>query len=79
MVSRIEAFGTWLAATPEIPKLLITFEPGHDTMLTPSMIDWCRDNFASLEVVHHPVVAGHHTPEEQPELVAESLRAWLPG
>ncbi|WP_326943430.1 alpha/beta fold hydrolase [Amycolatopsis sp. NBC_01307] len=79
VVSRIEAFGTWLAATPEIPKLLITFEPGHDTMLTPSMIDWCRDNFASLEVVHHPVVAGHHTPEEQPELVAESLRAWLPG
>jgi haloalkane dehalogenase len=77
VVSRISSFDDWLAATPEIPKLLITFEPGHGTMLTPSMIDWCRETFASLEVVHHPVVAGHHTPEDQPDLLTESLAKWL--
>jgi len=77
VVSRIEAFDRWLASTPEIPKLLITFEPGHGTMLTPSMVGWCAREFASVEVVHHPVVAGHHTPEDQPELIAETLAKWL--
>ena len=79
VVARIEAFGEWLAATPEIPKLLVTFEPGPDTMLTPPMVEWMAAAFASLKVVHHPVVAGHHTPEDQPELLAESLAAWLPA
>jgi haloalkane dehalogenase len=78
VVARIEAFDAWLAKTPEIPKLLITFEPGYDTMLTPQMIDWFRAHFASLEVVHHPAPAGHHTPEDQPELLAQSLATWLP-
>ena len=79
VVARIEAFGEWLGATPQIPKLLVTFEPGPDTMLTPPMVEWMAAAFASLKVVHHPVVAGHHTPEDQPELLAESLAAWLPG
>ncbi|GAB3159326.1 haloalkane dehalogenase [Amycolatopsis stemonae] len=77
VVARIEAFDAWLASTPEIPKLLITFEPGFDTMLTRPMLDWCAETFAALEVVHHPVVAGHHTPEEQPHLLAETLAKWL--
>ncbi|SFW72895.1 alpha/beta fold hydrolase [Amycolatopsis australiensis] len=77
VVSRIEAFDGWLAATPEVPKLLITFEPGYSTMLTPPMIEWLSGTFASLEVVHHAVVAGHHTPEEQPELIAATLASWL--
>jgi len=77
VVSRIEAFDRWLASSPEVPKLLITFEPGFDTMLTQPMIDWFAASFASLEVAHHPVVAGHHTPEDQPALIAESLGRWL--
>ncbi|MCR6483448.1 alpha/beta fold hydrolase [Amycolatopsis sp. OK19-0408] len=77
VVSRIEAFDGWLASSPEVPKLLITFEPAFDTMLTPPMIEWMAETFASLEVVHHPVAAGHHTPEEQPELLASTLAAWL--
>jgi haloalkane dehalogenase len=78
VVARIKSFNTWLAASPEVPKLLMTFNPGQDTMLTPPMIAWFRENFASLEVVHHPVPAGHHTPEDQPELIAKTLAAWLP-
>ncbi|MGW4059733.1 hypothetical protein ACWEGE_15715 [Amycolatopsis sp. NPDC004747] len=60
-----------------MPKLLVTFEPGFDTMLTPSMVEWCASTFASLEVVARPEKAGHHTPEEQPEALAETLSAWL--
>lgn len=77
VVSRIEAFGRWLATSPSVPKLLITFDPGFDTMLTPPMIEWMTETFASLEVVHHAVVAGHHTPEDQPELIASTVTAWL--
>ncbi|MBE1502222.1 haloalkane dehalogenase [Amycolatopsis lexingtonensis] len=77
MVSRIEAFDDWLAASPDVPKLLITFDPGPDTMLTPPMIDWMSANFAAMEVAHHPVVAGHHTPEDQPGLIAETVTEWL--
>ncbi|MFG1640863.1 alpha/beta fold hydrolase [Amycolatopsis sp. NPDC049252] len=77
VVARIKSFNAWLATSPEIPKLLITFDPGHDTMLTPPMINWCQENFADLKVVHHPVVAGHHTPEDQPDLIAQTLATWL--
>ncbi|WIY02180.1 alpha/beta fold hydrolase [Amycolatopsis mongoliensis] len=77
VVARIEKFDGWLASSREVPKLLITFDPGPDTMLTRPMLEWMSETFASLEVVHHPVVAGHHTPEEQPGLIASTLTAWL--
>ncbi|MGW3959518.1 alpha/beta fold hydrolase [Amycolatopsis sp. NPDC005003] len=77
VVARIEAFGRWLASSPSVPKLLVTFEPAFDTMLTPSMVEWCAANFASLEVVSRPEKAGHHTPEDQPEALAETLAQWL--
>lgn len=79
VVARIEAFDAWLASSADIPKLLITFEPGFDTMLTPSMVEWCATNFASLEVVRRPEEAGHHTPEDQPEALAATLSSWLAG
>jgi haloalkane dehalogenase len=77
VVARFEAFGRWLASSGEVPKLLVTFEPGFVTMLTPSMVEWMASNFASLEVVRRPEKAGHHTPEEQPEALAETLATWL--
>ncbi|MGK3202504.1 haloalkane dehalogenase [Amycolatopsis sp. MEPSY49] len=79
VVSWIEAFDNWLASSPEVPKLLMTFDPAQDTMLTPPMIDWMTANFAALKVAHHPVVAGHHAPEDQPERIAATLASWLAG
>ncbi|MGW5745503.1 alpha/beta fold hydrolase [Amycolatopsis sp. NPDC003861] len=79
VVARIEAFGRWLRTSPSIPKLLVTFEPGYDTMLTPPMVEWCASTFAALEVVRRPEKAGHHTPEDQPAALAETLSAWLAG
>ena len=79
VVSRIEAFGRWLASSRSVPKLLVTFEPGYGTMLTPSMVEWCASTFAAWEVVQRPEKAGHHTPEDQPEALAETLASWLAG
>jgi haloalkane dehalogenase len=79
VVSRIEAFGRWLASSAEVPKLLVTFEPDYGTMLTPAMVEWCAAHFASLEVVRRPEKAGHHTPEDQPEALASTLASWLAG
>ncbi|GHF08695.1 hypothetical protein GCM10017786_48130 [Amycolatopsis deserti] len=60
-----------------MPKLLMTFRPGFGTMMDDRMIAWCAENIAALDIVHHDLVAGHHTPEDQPEALAATLAAWL--
>ncbi|MFC5090182.1 hypothetical protein [Amycolatopsis plumensis] len=35
-------------------------------------------NYASLQVVRRPEKAGHHTPEDQPQALADTLTTWLP-
>ena len=76
IVARIEAYDEWLAASTDVPKLLITFEPGFDTMMSPAMYDWCAANMAALDIAHHELLAGHHTPEDQPEAIAASITTW---
>ncbi|MFD5548502.1 haloalkane dehalogenase [Streptomyces goshikiensis] len=76
VVARVEAYGAWLAASADVPKLLLTFAPGPGVMMGPELVDWCAGNMAALEIDHHPVPAGHHTPEDQPALIARSLTAW---
>ncbi|MFB4262950.1 haloalkane dehalogenase [Nonomuraea sp. GTA35] len=76
VVARIEAFGRWLATSAEVPKLLIGFRPGPGSMWTRETIAWCRDTIASLEIVEREEVAGHHTPEDQPLVIAEAIAEW---
>lgn len=76
VVARVEAYDHWLATTPEVPKLLITFEPGPGAMMTPDMIAWCAATMASLQIAHHPIPAGHHTPEDHPQTIAATLNTW---
>jgi haloalkane dehalogenase len=76
VVARITAYDAWLATSTDIPKLFLTFEPGVGTMMTPDMIDWCTTHIASLEVEHHGL-AGHHTPEDQPDAIAATLANWM--
>lgn len=76
VVSRVEAYDRWLANSPEVPKLLLTFEPGVGTMMTPELVDWCAANMASLEIERSAEVAGHHTPEDHPLVIAEAVTAW---
>ncbi|ASO20021.1 haloalkane dehalogenase [Actinoalloteichus hoggarensis] len=43
----------------------------------PELLDWCTTTITGLEIAEHPLVAGHHTPEDQPDAIAASLAAWL--
>ncbi|MEU7897149.1 haloalkane dehalogenase [Nonomuraea sp. NPDC049152] len=76
VVARIEAYDEWLATSEDVPKLQLVFEPGPGTMMSPEMVDWCAANMAGLEIERHDVVAGHHTPEDQPLLIASAVTGW---
>ncbi|WP_129662464.1 haloalkane dehalogenase [Phytoactinopolyspora endophytica] len=76
VVARIAAYDKWLATSDDVPKLLLTFQPGAGTMMGPETIAWCAANVARLEIAEHALVAGHHTPEDQPAAVATSVAAW---
>jgi haloalkane dehalogenase len=77
VVTRIEAYDRWLGSSPGVPKLLLTFTPGAGTMMHEEVIAWCAANIAALETEHFEATAGHHTPEDQPELIAAALSAWV--
>ena len=76
VVARVAAYDEWLASSPDVPKLLLAFEPGPGAMMGAEIIDWCATHMAALEIETHGP-AGHHTPEDQPEAIATSLVAWL--
>ncbi|MEV0347874.1 haloalkane dehalogenase [Nonomuraea sp. NPDC050680] len=76
VVARVEAYDRWLAASTEVPKLLLTFAPGPGAMMHEDMIAWCAANMAALEIEHSEEVAGHHTPEDHPVLIATAISAW---
>jgi haloalkane dehalogenase len=50
VVNRVEAYDTWLESSPQVPKLLLTFDPG--AIMTPSTVKWCQDHIPDLEVEH---------------------------
>lgn len=77
VVDRIKTYGNWLADSAEVPKLLLTFAPGPGTMMGPRLVDWCAASIANLEIAEHDLVAGHHTPEDQPDAFAATLAGWL--
>lgn len=76
VVARIEAYDRWLASSADVPKLLLTFTPGAGTMMHEGIVAWCAANIAGLEIDHSDAVAGHHTPEDQPALIAAAISAW---
>ncbi|MEV6156435.1 haloalkane dehalogenase [Nonomuraea sp. NPDC052129] len=76
VVARVEAYDRWLAASADVPKLLLTFAPGPGAMMHEDMIAWCAANMAALEIEHSEEVAGHHTPEDHPVLIATAISAW---
>jgi haloalkane dehalogenase len=77
VVERIEAYGRWLGSSPDVPKLLLTFAPGPGAMMHEGIVAWCTAHIAGLTVEHFDVVAGHHTPEDRPELIGRAISAWL--
>jgi haloalkane dehalogenase len=71
---RFTAFGTWMADTPQVPKLLLTIEPKG--MVTADIEQWARDNSAALEV-EGIGPAGHHAPEDAPDAIGHAIANWL--
>ncbi len=46
LVARIEAYDAWLAASPDVPKLLLTFDGSEDTlMIGRELADWCASTW----------------------------------
>jgi haloalkane dehalogenase len=74
LVARIEAFDAWLAASPQVPKLMMTFE-GSPTLLSAATADWCATHVAALETVHCGR-AGHHATEDRPAEIAAAVSDW---
>ncbi|WP_327290255.1 haloalkane dehalogenase [Streptomyces sp. NBC_01198] len=76
LIPRIEAYGTWLGASPEVPKLLLTFT-GSPTLLTgPALTDWCAGHISALTTVPCGP-AGHHAAEDRPAEIAKAIAEWL--
>lgn len=74
LITRIEAYDAWLAASAETPKLLMTFEGSPTLLTTKQMADWCAGNIAALEIVPCGQ-AGHHAPEDRTEDIAAAISA----
>jgi len=67
--------GQWLAKSPGIPKLLLTFD-GKGLSNSPSLVAWAQRTMQNLEVV--PLgAAGHHAPEDAPDAIGGAIVAWL--
>ncbi|MDX6204875.1 MAG: haloalkane dehalogenase [Frankiales bacterium] len=75
LVARLEAYGTWLAMSTSVPKLLMTFEGPPSLLIGAAMAAWCASHMAGLETVPCGE-AGHHAPEDRPEEIAAAISAW---
>ncbi|MFC5663888.1 haloalkane dehalogenase [Kitasatospora misakiensis] len=76
VVARVDAYGGWLAGTPEVPKLLLTFDSSPTLLVGEAMVAWAREHIAAL-TVEHCGPAGHHAPEDQPAAIGRAIADWL--
>ncbi|TCJ95699.1 haloalkane dehalogenase [Nocardia alba] len=77
VVSRAETYDRWLAASAEVPKLMVNFTPAYGAMTEPAVVEWCANTISALEIHRFDEIAGHHTPEDQPVLLAAAISEWL--
>jgi haloalkane dehalogenase len=75
VAERVEQYGKWLATSDDVPKLLLTFDSSPTLLIGPELAEWCASNIASLET-RHCGPAGHHAPEDQPEVIAQAINTW---
>ncbi|HET6501915.1 MAG TPA: hypothetical protein VFG87_14240 [Amycolatopsis sp.] len=76
-MARINRYDDMLMTSAGVPKLLLTFQPGPGTMMGAELIAWCAADVAGIDIAEHDLVAGHHTPEDQPDAIATTIAAWL--
>lgn len=74
MVERVSAYGEWLRSSSDVPKLLLTFEPG--AIMSPPVVQWCREHVAALEV--EPGGAGiHFVQEDSGPAIGAAVARWM--
>ncbi|WP_335992139.1 haloalkane dehalogenase [Glycomyces sp. MUSA5-2] len=71
VAARFDAYGAWLASSPEVPKQLLTASPYG--LGSPAMIEWAREHAAALEIRSIGETVGHHAPEDAPEAIADAV------
>lgn len=67
----IERNAQWLASSPSIPKLLLTFE-GGGLSSSPASVGWAQGKLAIAALGP----AGHHAPEDAPVEIAQAIAAF---
>ena len=73
VVDLVESYDRWLGSSPDVPKLLLTFEPG--AIVRESVIDWCRNNISSLEI--QACGRGiHFVQEDEGPAIADAVSSW---
>lgn len=72
--ARVQRYSDWLCASTDVPKLLLTFDPG--AVMTEPIVAWCRAHIASLEVEH---VGGgiHYVQEDQGPAIGRAIASWM--
>ncbi|MET9492537.1 haloalkane dehalogenase [Nocardia sp. NPDC006630] len=75
VVAIIENYDRWMAATPEVPKLVMAVENGVG-LGSPETIDWAASTFAAVEIANIGP-AGHHCPEDQPDAIGSAVAEWI--
>jgi haloalkane dehalogenase len=75
VVARIGDYDRWLAATPGVPKLLLTFDSSPTLLIDEPVAAWCAANIAGLQSVHLGP-AGHHAAEDKPHEIAAAILDW---
>ncbi|UTV56005.1 haloalkane dehalogenase [Burkholderia arboris] len=77
VVERVDAYDSWLAASLDVPKLLLTFDGPPGTLLIgEEAIGWCETYIAGLSVAGCGP-ARHNAPEDQPAAIAAAVIDWM--
>jgi haloalkane dehalogenase len=73
VVQRVEAYDTWLGSSTDVPKLLLTFDPG--AIMTPSTIEWCQEHIAALQT--EDIGPGlHFVQEDNGPAIGRAIARW---
>lgn len=75
VAERFTAYGEWMAATPEVPKLLLTTGLAQ-SLVSAAIVAWAKEHIAGLELADIGMV-GHHAPEDAPEAIGEAVAGLL--
>jgi len=78
--ARMLRYDDWLAASPAVPKLLLTFDSPAGLQPSPTgsaaMVEWARAHVPGLEV-RRLGVAGHHAAEDLPREIGGAVADFI--